>query len=94
MPYKASSLARFDLPPSEARRLQQQIPSLVVRRDQVGNPRTVAGADISLEEKTGYAAVILYSFPELTEIERVWRLRGINNWESPSPQLDRSPQYR
>ena len=72
MPYKASSLARFDLPPSEARRLQAQIPPLVVRRNQLGKPQTVAGADISLEEKTGYAAVILYSFPELTEIERVW----------------------
>ena len=33
--------------------------------------RTVAGADIGVRGDTGYAAVILYSFPDLTEIERV-----------------------
>ena len=72
MPHNVASLVRFDLPPSEARRLQQQIPALVVRSDRLGKLRTVAGADISLEKKTGYAAVILYSYPELAELERVW----------------------
>ena len=72
MPHNVASLVRFDLPPSEARLLQQQIPPLVVRSDRLGKLRTVAGADISLEEKTGYAAVILYSYPELAELERAW----------------------
>ena len=58
MQSKASSLARFDLPPSEARRLQQQISPLVVRRDRLGKPCTVAGADISLVQRlAGHANV-------------------------------------
>ena len=61
----------FDLSPAEARRAQEQIPSRVVRRDRLGRVRTVAGADIGLHENTGYAAVILYSFPQLAETERV-----------------------
>ena len=60
-----------NLTPAEARRAQVKIPPLVIRRDRVGRVRRVAGADIALHEKTGYAAVILYSFPELEEIERV-----------------------
>lgn len=62
----------LNLTPAEARRLQEQIPSRVIRRDRLGRVRTVAGADIALEGDAGYAAVILYSFPELQEIERVW----------------------
>jgi len=42
----------------------------VVRRDRLGRVRTVAGADIALRGDTGYAGVILYSFPDLAEIER------------------------
>ena len=60
-----------NLSPAEARRAQAEIPPQVIRRDRLGRVRTVAGADIGLHENTGYAAVILYSFPELTEIERV-----------------------
>ena len=65
-----SFLANFDLAPREARTVQLQIAPLVERSDRLGTVRTVAGADIALVENTGYAAVILYSFPELEEIER------------------------
>lgn len=60
-----------DLTPAEARRLQERIPPAVVRRNRTGRIGTVAGADIALRGDTGYAAFILYSFPDLTEIERV-----------------------
>jgi len=60
-----------DLTPSEARRVQERIPPAVIRRDRLGRVRTVAGADIALRGDNGYAGVILYSFPELEEIERV-----------------------
>jgi deoxyribonuclease V len=66
------TLSKLDLTPSQARLLQNQIRPLVVRRDRLGPLRAVAGADIALTEKTGYAAVIVYSFPELEEIERQW----------------------
>jgi deoxyribonuclease V len=61
----------FDLTPAEARIAQQRIPPCIERRDRIGRVRTVAGADIALRDKTGYAAFIVYSFPDLVEIERV-----------------------
>src|SRR5438132_11970505 len=63
-------LTQLDLSPADARLLQQEIRPLVIQRDRLGPLRTVAGADIALMEKTGYAAVIVYSFPELQELER------------------------
>ena len=65
-----SPLSRFDLTPAEARRVQSTIPPLVVRQDRFGEVRNVAGADIALDGSQGYAAVIVYSFPELAELER------------------------
>ena len=66
------TLTKFDLTPGEARRLQQQIRPMVIRRDRLGPLLRVAGADIALREKIGYAAVIVYSFPDLQEVERAW----------------------
>ena len=63
-------LSRFDLTPAEARLVQSKIPPLVVRKNRFGKIRTVAGADIALDQSTGFAAVIVYSFPELEELER------------------------
>lgn len=63
-------LTKLDLTLGEARILQKQITPLVIRRDLLGPIRTVAGADIALREKTGYAAFIVYSFPQLQEVER------------------------
>jgi len=68
---KIARVFPLNLSPSEARRAQAEIPPLVIRRDRLGRVRTVAGADIGLHETTGYAAVILYSFPQLEVIERV-----------------------
>jgi deoxyribonuclease V len=65
-------LFRFDLSPAEARKLQARISPLVVRTNQFGRIRTVAGADIALKGSAGYAAVIVYSFPEMKEQERAW----------------------
>ena len=65
-------ISPFNLTPAEARHVQEQIPPRVIRRDHLARLRTVAGADIALEASTGFAAVILYSFPKLEEIERVW----------------------
>ena len=66
------SLTRLGgLTTAEARQLQQRIAPLVEHQDRFGPVRIVAGADIALQEKTGYAAFILYTFPALEEIERV-----------------------
>jgi deoxyribonuclease V len=71
-------LLRFDLTPAEARLAQSKIPPLVIRKNQFGKIRTVAGADIALDSRTGYAAVIVYSFPELQELERAWSTGELN----------------
>src|ERR1035437_7794159 len=64
-------LAKLDITPREARVLQERIAPLVEHQDRLGMVRTVAGADIALQEKNGYAAFIVYSFAALEEIERV-----------------------
>ncbi|MBI3933730.1 MAG: endonuclease V [Acidobacteria bacterium] len=73
----AGFLSQFNLSPAEARLVQLKIPSLVVREDRFQEIRTVAGADIALDASKGYAAVIVYSFPELEERERAWSARAL-----------------
>lgn len=71
----------WDLSPKEAARLQSELRGQLKQQKDFGAIRTVAGADIALEasgragkqaqkEAMGYAGVIVYSFPELNEIER------------------------
>jgi deoxyribonuclease V len=71
-------LSRFDLTPAEARRVQSKIPALVVRKNRFKTIHTVAGADIALEGSRGFAAVIVYSFPELIEMERAYAVGELN----------------
>jgi deoxyribonuclease V len=66
------NLTRFDLTPAEARNVQSEIRRLVIRENRFGTIRTVAAADIALDSDNGYAAVIVYSFPKLEEMERAW----------------------
>ena len=65
---------RWDLTPKQAIALQRELSRRVVRNDDFRKIRCVAGADISLDKETntGYAGVIVYSFPSLEEIERRW----------------------
>ena len=70
---------RWDLSPKEAARLQLELRERLVRRRDLGPVRTVAGADMAIATDggrdgqgrgVGYAGVIVYSFPDLREIER------------------------
>jgi len=65
---------RWDLTPQEAARLQLEMRGRLKKEKDFGAIRTVAGADIALSrrgrEAIGYAGVIVYSFPDLKEIER------------------------
>lgn len=71
MPSTRDLLTTFDLTPREAIQLQERISTLIEREDRLGPLRTVAGADMAMVENIGFAVVILYSFPELQEVERV-----------------------
>ena len=70
MDLKAPDFQRFDVSTTQARDLQIALAPSVVRRNQLGSILTIAGADISLSERVGYAAVIVYSYPQLEELER------------------------
>ena len=65
---------RWNLTPKQAIALQRELSRRVVRNDDFTKIRRVAGADIALDKatNTGYAGVIVYSFPSLEEIERRW----------------------
>ncbi len=77
---KAKVPHRWDLTPKEAAQLQVELRRLLQKQRDFGEIRTVAGADIAVEiapaagknpkEAVGYAGVIVYSFPQLEEIER------------------------
>ncbi len=66
-------LHRWDLPPRDAIDLQTQLASQIVLEDEPGEVRTVAGADLSIDTRTGtgFGGVIVFEFPSLREIERV-----------------------
>lgn len=65
---------RWDLTPQAAARLQLEMRGRLKKEKDFGAIRTVAGADIALSrrgrEAMGYAGVIVYSFPDLKELER------------------------
>ena len=72
MNLKVPSVHCFDVSTLQARNLQLQLAPSVIRRNQFGKITTIAGADISLSERVGYAAVIVYSYPGLEELERAF----------------------
>ena len=67
----------WNLTPREAVRLQQELRCRVVLEDRFDGIRTVAGADLAFDPETdqAVAAVIVYRFPGLEEVERqmAWR---------------------
>lgn len=80
---------RWDVTPKEAAHLQMEMRGRLKKQKDFDCIRTVAGADIALDaagargggqlsgKPMGYAGVIVYSFPELQEIERVWAQRPL-----------------
>ena len=78
---------RWNLTPGEARALQTKLRSRVERTDRLPQIRTVAGADVafelperrSWESGTGraIAGVVVYRYPEMEEIERVYAVRPL-----------------
>lgn len=71
---------RWDLSPKEASQLQVELCVRLCKQRNFGEIRTVAGADIAVQPTPGrgasgksgmgFAGVIVYSFPDLKEIER------------------------
>lgn len=68
-----TTLHNWNLSPQEAKAIQNDLAAQVIRHNNFGEIQTIAGADIALdpETETGYAGVIVYSYPDLKEVERV-----------------------
>jgi deoxyribonuclease V len=71
---KIRNLHPWDVSPREAIRIQNRLRESVIADGMLAGIRTVAGADISWGDggRAGYAGVIVFTFPRLEEIERVW----------------------
>src|SRR5438105_1388942 len=65
-------LHEWNLKPAEAIALQKELAKRVIREDQLGEVRTIAGVDMAINEQNAMAraAVVLLSFPELEILER------------------------
>jgi deoxyribonuclease V len=68
---KVDELHGFDLSPSEARRLQEELAPRVVTGPSLdlSGVRHVAGADVSTQGDTAYATVVVLEFPGLSPVE-------------------------
>jgi len=63
---------RWDVTPREAVQMQQSLRERVETQDRFGSVQYVAGADLAFDPETDWAVagVIVYSFPQLVEVER------------------------
>ena len=63
------SLHRWDVSPSEAMEIQQQLRSRVSTERNFGQVNTVAGIDVSFKGDVAKAAVVVLSYPELAPLD-------------------------
>ena len=66
---KVTQLHKWDLSPSEAIAVQQDLRARVVTRNELGEIHTVAGIDMSTAGQRAHAAVVVLSFPALQPLE-------------------------
>jgi deoxyribonuclease V len=61
----------WDLTTSEARELQEKLASFVVQKSLPGRIARIAAADVAVEKEgtTAAAAIVVFSFPEMLELE-------------------------
>ncbi len=60
---------RWDVSPSEAKEIQQQLRGRVSTERTFGQVNTVAGADVSFQGEVARAAIVVLSYPELTPLD-------------------------
>jgi deoxyribonuclease V len=75
----ALRLHRWSVTPREAARIQMRLRNRFEPVDRLPRVEFVAGADVALDldGKTGIAGAIVYRFPEMVEVERVWAERQL-----------------
>lgn len=65
------------LTPKEAVALQRELAAKLVKENRVGEVKTVAGLDASYKEGQAVAVAVLFSYPELEQLEHVTLRRPI-----------------
>jgi deoxyribonuclease V len=60
---------RWDVTAAEARAIQERLRGRVEPRDRFGRIRRVAGADVAFGRGQAYAAVLVFSYPDLELVE-------------------------
>ena len=70
MRYK--KLHPWNVTPAEGKKIQEDLRERVVLYDDFPQVELIAGADMSIDKKSnrGFAGVIVYTFPDLDEVER------------------------
>ncbi len=66
---KIVPLHRWDVSPSEAKEIQQELRSKVSTKRTFGQVNTVAGVDVSIKGEVARAAIVVLSYPELTPLD-------------------------
>jgi deoxyribonuclease V len=76
---KALRLHPWNVTPREAAKIQLRIRRHLELDDRLPTIKRVAGADVALdlERRRAIAGVIIYDFPEMQEVERVWAERPL-----------------
>jgi deoxyribonuclease V len=76
---KALRLHRWSVTPREAAHIQLRLRSRFEPFDRLSHVQRVAGADVALDlrRNVAIAGVIVYLFPQMTELERVWAARPL-----------------
>ncbi len=77
---KALPLHRWKVTPREAARIQKRLRNRFEPLDRFGQIKVVAGADMAIDPQRdiAFGGVIVYSFPEMAEVERVWTRRRLS----------------
>jgi len=60
---------RWDVSPSEAMEIQEQLRSRVSTERAFGQVNTVAGVDVAIQGEVARAAIVVLSYPELTPVD-------------------------
>lgn len=74
MPVESRISTRWNVTPAEARSIQLSLRHQVETGDRFGELRYIAGADVALDQYRGQAiaGIVIYRFPQMEEVERVW----------------------
>lgn len=76
---EALRLHSWNVTPREAAQIQLRLRERFEPADRFGEIRRVAGADVALDlrRKIAIAGVVVYSFPDMAELARVWAKRRL-----------------